>query len=90
MKAWRIRLQAAGGRRLNWTDALLRFAIGAVLMLMAVAGFVDLLRSSRSPDILVGASLLLPAVANFAWIAFDGAARSLQDLAGKMRVTRLA
>jgi len=89
MKAWRIRLQAAGGRRLNWTDALLRFAIGAVLMLMAVAGFVDLLRSSRSPDILVGASLLLPAVANFAWIAFDGAARSLQDLAGKVRVTRL-
>lgn len=90
MKAWRIRLQAADGRRLNWADAVQRFTIGAAFALMAVAGVVYLLRSSRWPDFLVGALVLLPAVVNFAWIAFDGASRSLQDLAGRMRVTRLA
>jgi uncharacterized RDD family membrane protein YckC len=89
MKAWRIRLQAANGRGLNWADALVRFAIGAALTLMAVAGVACLL-SSRWPDMLVGGLLLMPAVLNLAWIAFDRASRSLQDLAGRLRVTRLA
>ncbi len=64
--------------------------IGAALTLMAVAGAVLLMRHDEWPDILVGALLLAPAIANFAWIEFDGAARSLQDLAGGMRVTRRA
>jgi uncharacterized RDD family membrane protein YckC len=89
MRAWRIRLQAADGRRLNWADALVRFTIGAAFTLMAVAGSVYLLQAGRWPGGLVGGLLLLPAVANFAWIAYDGRARSLQDLAGRMCVTRL-
>ena len=88
MRAWRIRLLAAEGGRPGWADALLRFTIGAAITLMAVAGVVYLLRSGRWPDVLIGLSLLLPAVLNFAWIAFDRCARSLQDLAGKLLVTR--
>ena len=88
MKAWRIRLLAPEGRRPDWADAVLRFAIGAAITLMAVAGLVYLLRSNHWPDVLIGLSLLLPAVLNFAWIAFDVDARSLQDLAGRLRVLR--
>lgn len=88
MKAWRIRLLAAGGRRPNWAEALLRFTLGAAITLMAVAGVAYLLRSGRWPDSVIGLLLLLPALLNFAWIAFDGSARSFQDLAGKLRVMR--
>lgn len=89
MKAWRIRLQAADGRRFNWADAVVRFTTGTAFTLMAVAGTVLLLRHGKWPDILVGSLLLVPATANLAWIAFDGSARSLQDLAGRMRVIGL-
>jgi uncharacterized RDD family membrane protein YckC len=90
MKAWRFRLLAAEGRRPNWAEALLRFTLGAAITLTAVAGVAYLLRAGRWPDVLIGTSLLLPAVLNFAWIAFDRDARSLQDLAGKLRVKRNA
>jgi uncharacterized RDD family membrane protein YckC len=89
MKAWRIRLRTADGERCNWADAAVRFMIGAALTLMAVAGLVLLLRHDAWPEVLVGGLLLAPAIANYAWITFDGLARSLQDLAGGMRVTRL-
>ncbi len=90
MKAWRIRIDATDGRRLNWADALLRFAIGAAFALLAVAGAVYLLRSDRWQNLLVGGLMLLPAVLNFTWIVFDGGSRSLLDFAGRLRVTRLA
>ncbi|HEX9706938.1 MAG TPA: RDD family protein [Steroidobacteraceae bacterium] len=89
MKAWRIRLQAADGRRFNWGDAVVRFTTGAAFTLMAVTGSVLLLRHDRWPEFLVGGLLWVPAIGNLAWIAFDGSARSLQDLAGRMRVMRL-
>lgn len=88
MKAWRLRLLAADGRRANWAEALLRFTLGTAITLTAVAGVAYLLRAAPWPNVLIGASLLLPAVLNFAWIAFDRDARSLQDLAGKLRVIR--
>jgi len=90
MKAWRIRLRTADGERCNWAGAVVRFTIGAAFTLMAVAGSVLLMRHDEWQEILVGGLLLAPAIANLAWIAFDGRARSLQDLAGGMRVTRLA
>ena len=90
MKAWHIRLLSADDERCNWADAVVRCTIGAVLTQMAVAGAVLLLRHDEWPEILVGGLLSAPAIANFAWIAFDGPARSLQDLAGGMRVTRVA
>jgi uncharacterized RDD family membrane protein YckC len=88
MKAWRIRLQSADGRRLNWAGAVVRFTLGVAIALMAVAGFVLLLRHDRWPEFLVGGLLWVPAIVNFAWIAFDGSARSLQDVAGRTSVTR--
>lgn len=89
MKAWRIRLQAADGRRLNWFDVLIRFTTGATFIWMAVLGLSYLAQPGLALSDLGAGLMLAPALANLAWIAFDGAARSLQDLAGRMRVTRL-
>ncbi len=89
MKAWRIRLQADDGRQLNWADAVVRFMAGVAITLMAGAGSVLLLRHDRWPEFLVGGLLWAPAIVNIAWIAFDDSARSLQDRAGRVRVTRL-
>jgi uncharacterized RDD family membrane protein YckC len=90
MKAWRVRIRTADGERCNWADAVVRFTIGTALALMAVAGSVLLLRHDDWPELLVGGLLAAPALANFAWVPFDSTARSLQDLASGLRVTRLA
>jgi uncharacterized RDD family membrane protein YckC len=88
MKAWRIRLQSADGRRLNWAGAAVRFTSGVAIALMAISGSVLLLRHDRWPELLVGGLLCVPVIVNFAWIAFDGSARSLQDVACRTSVTR--
>ncbi|MGH8131195.1 MAG: RDD family protein [Steroidobacteraceae bacterium] len=89
MKAWKIRLQTADGRRLSWLDALVRFAIGVTLTWIAVLGLWYLAQPGWSPSDLAAGLMLLPTIANLSWIAIDGASRSFQDLAGRMRVTRL-
>lgn len=89
MKAWRIRLCTENGRRVNWADAVVRFTIGATVAFLAILGAWYLAEPGWSITDLGAALLLAPALANLAWIPFDGAARSLQDLAGGLRVTRL-
>lgn len=89
-RAWRIRLQSADGTAANWADAVVRFTIGAAVFLLALAGFWSLSRPGWTLSDLAAAPMLLPAVLNLAWIAFDPAGRSLQDLAGAMRVVRIA
>jgi len=89
MKAWRIRLGTEDGRPVTWGNSLVRFTVGATLALMAVLGLWQLARPGWSITDLGAALLVAPAIVNMAWIAFDGTARSLQDLAGRLRVTRL-
>jgi uncharacterized RDD family membrane protein YckC len=88
MKAWRIRLEAPDGRRLSWPGALVRFALGTALAWMAAFGGWYLAR----PDGVVGgagaAAMIAPLAANFAWIPFEAAGRSLLDLASRSRVVR--
>jgi uncharacterized RDD family membrane protein YckC len=88
MKAWRIRLERMDGRSPAWGDALIRFTTGAASMLLGLFGLWRLRTPGWSWSDLAGALLLLPLVANLSWIAFDGAGRSLQDLAGGLRVVR--
>ena len=90
MRAWRIRLQAAGGGAANWPDAIVRFTIGAALLMLAAVGLWEL-RTTHSPlHTACALLLLLPALANLAWIACDRGHRSLQDIAGGLRVVRSA
>jgi uncharacterized RDD family membrane protein YckC len=88
MKAWRLRLETADGGLLNWADALVRFTIGLSLALLAALGLWYLSRPGWSIGDLAALLLVLPALANFAWIRFDGSGRSLQDLAGSLVVRR--
>lgn len=90
MRAWRIRLQTADGGTPNWADSLVRFTLGAMLAVLAALGLWYLRLPGWSLRDLAAALLLLPAIANLAWIAFDPAGRSLQDLAGSLQVRRLA
>lgn len=90
MKAWRIRLETMDGRRPNWADALVRFTIGATFLLLAVLGFWYLQTPGWSLGDLAAGLLLLPAPVNLGWVLFDRAGRSLQDLAGDLRVVRQA
>jgi uncharacterized RDD family membrane protein YckC len=89
MKAWRIRLQSADGSAANWADAAVRFTIGAALFLLALIGLWSLHDPGWSIGDLAAALMILPALANLAWILVDPAGRSLQDLAGAMRVVRI-
>ena len=90
LRAWRIRLQSADGSAASWAAAAVRFAIGATLVLMAFIGLWSLRDPGRSLGDLPAALMLLPALANLSWILVDPAGRSLQDLAGGMRVVRIA
>jgi len=89
MKAWRMRLETADRSAPNWADALVRFTIGVSLAVLAVLGLWYLSRPGWSVRDLVALLLLLPALANLAWILFDESGRSLQDLAGGLVVRRL-
>lgn len=90
LRAWRIRLVLAGGGAIGWRTAALRFATGLALLLLAVIGAWRLARPGWTASDAVALAMLLPAIANFAWIAVDGERRSLQDRAGGMRVIRIA
>lgn len=89
MRAWRIRLETMDGRSPGWGTALIRFMIGATCLLLAVIGLWRLWTSGGSWRDPAGVALLAPLVANLAWIPLDAAGRSLQDLAGRVRVVRL-
>jgi len=88
MKAWRIQLQTDVGGRMGWVGAIVRYLLGLVIGLLAVLGIWYLSRNG-SPRVLSAAvAMTALAVLNFAWIAFDGLGRSLQDLVGRVRIVR--
>ena len=89
MKAWRIQLVDSAGGKLGWTGALGRFLLGTGMTILAVFGAWQLRRPAGALAAAGAAALLLPLVVNFAWIPFDGAGRSLQDVATGARVRRL-
>lgn len=88
LRAWRCRLMSADGGRIGWRGAALRFAGGLLIALPAVAGALLLARPGWKPSDAAALAMLLPAIANLAWIPFDAAGRSLQDLAVAQRVVR--
>jgi uncharacterized RDD family membrane protein YckC len=89
MKAWRIRLVAENGQRVTWAGAVVRFTLGMTIALLALAGGWQLAKPGWTFADAVAALLFLPALGNLLWIRFDVSARSLQDLAGRLRVTRV-
>lgn len=90
MMAWKIRIgtsdDSAPGRR----AATLRFALGLALAVVAEAGLRLALEPGGTARAAAGGLLMLPLIANFAWIPFDARGRSLQDLACHMRIVRTA
>jgi len=90
MRAWRIRLETAAGRTLNWAETLVRFLLGAAIAWLATLGAWYLARPGSPVAHAGAAALLAPLAVNFAWIVFDRERRSLLDVAGRARVRRLA
>ena len=90
MRCWRIRLVAGDATPPRWPAALLRFATGMALALAAGLGVWLAREPGWSARDLAAAALLLPAAANFAWPALDARGRSLQDIACRSRVVRVA
>ncbi len=89
MKAWRIRIEATGGRRLGWGEAIVRFFLGAAMAWVAVIGTWYLLRPDGRLASATAIALFAPAILNFAWIPFDAAGRSLIDLVCRSRILRV-
>jgi uncharacterized RDD family membrane protein YckC len=90
MRAWRIRLESASGRPLNWGESLIRCLLGAGLAWLAALGAWNFSRPG-SPAAHAGAvALMAPLALNYAWIPFDRERRSVLDVAGRARMRRLA
>lgn len=89
MRAWRIRLESSAGRRLNWAESLLRFLLGTGLAWLAALGVWYFARPGLPLGNAGAAALVVPLLANFAWVLFDAEGRSLQDRAGRARMQRI-
>lgn len=87
MMSWKIRLERADGGLLRWRGALLRLALGSLAAFGALAGLLALARGGTAGRTL-GALLLLPAAANYLWMAFDRETRTLQDRLSGSRMLR--
>jgi len=90
MRAWHIRLESSGGKRLNWAKSLVRFLLGAGIAWLAALGVWYFARSGFPSGVVGAAALLAPLFGNYAWIRFDAEGRSLQDLVGRTRMRRIA
>ncbi len=90
MRAWRIRLESAGGTRLNWAESLVRFLLGSGLAWLAALGAWYFSRPGFPAGRAGAAALVAPLLVNYAWVWFDAEGRSLQDLAGRVRMRRTA
>lgn len=89
MRAWRIRLETGDGAPVNWLDSLVRCLLGAGLAWLASAGAWQLARPGSVLGGVGAVALVAPLVLNYLWIFFDAEGRSLQDLAGAVRVRRV-
>lgn len=89
LKAWRLKLVTDIGGRLGWRGAIARFLLGTSIAVLAALGSWYL----RAPGSLLAraaaALLVAPAIANYAYILFDPAGRSLLEVAGRTRVLRV-
>jgi uncharacterized RDD family membrane protein YckC len=88
MKAWRIELRSTAGGRLGWPGAIGRFLLGAGIASLALAGAWYLRKPAGLLPAAGAIALIAPLLVNFAWIPYEGAGRSLLDLAGGTRVVR--
>lgn len=88
MRAWRIRLETRDGARVAWPGALVRFLLGAGLAMLALPGAWHLVHPASALGTLGAAALIAPLLLNYAWMFVDAGRRSLQDLAGAVRVLR--
>ena len=89
LKAWRMRLETDIGGRIGWTGAAARFLLGTGMAILAGIGLWNL-QSPGSALHGAGAALLVaPLAANYLWIAFDPAGRSLLEIAGRTRILRI-
>ena len=88
MKALRIQLQTDAGARIGWIGAIVRYLLGLVIGLLAVLGIWYLSRTGSPLVLSAAVAMTALAILNFAWIAFDGRGRSLQDLVGRVRIVR--
>jgi len=89
MRAWRIRLETGDGAPVNWLDSLVRCLLGAGLAWLASAGAWQLARPGSALGGVGAVALVAPLVLNYLWVLFDAEGRSLQDLAGAVRVRRV-
>ena len=89
MKSWKIRLESRDGSPPGRGAAALRFALGLALALAALLGLWLAHAPGWSANDFAAATLIAPALANHAWIAFDRRGRSLQDIVCGMNVIRL-
>ena len=64
------------------------YLLGAAIAWMAVIGAWYLRQAEGSLAIAAAVAMIAPAILNFAWIPIDAGGRSLQDLAGRLRVVR--
>lgn len=88
LRAWRLALRDGAGRNLGWPAAIGRFLFGGGAAILAVLGAWYLWSAEGWLQSAGAALLVAPLVLNYAWIPFDAAGRSLQDLAGNARVLR--
>lgn len=83
MRTWRLRVVCADGAALGWYPALLRYIAMLIpwLLLLLSAELFMAPRQTPAPPVaqLVGAIVLLVALAGFLWPAFDPQRLSWQD-----------
>ncbi len=90
MMAWKIRIERSDGARLAWPAALGRFAFGLGLVLCTVTGLWLLRAASGAGMPIVGALLLAPAIANYAWLLRGRPRGTLQDRCCRSRIVHMA
>ncbi len=90
MRAWRIRLESVSAKRLTWAESLVRFLLGTGLAWLAALGAWYFARPGLPAGDAGAAALVAPLVVNYAWILIDAEGRSLQDLAGRTHMRRIA
>jgi uncharacterized RDD family membrane protein YckC len=88
MMSWKIRLLKDDGSLPGWRDAGIRFVTGGLMVICAVLGLFSLARPQESLLGYWAIALLLPAAANYLWMARDPASRSLQDRMTGCRTVR--
>lgn len=89
MMSWGLRLQRDDGGLPRWRNVLGRLALGGAIVMMAAASLWVLRGAATARSVALGIVLLLPALANYAWMFADPGARTLVDRCSRCRVIRL-